>query len=150
MFRGVNTLNIDAKGRIAMPKRYHDRLKADCDGLLVVTADPARCLLIYPYPAWEKVEQRLNELPNIEGRHRFLQRLVVGHAMESPMDGQGRILLPPPLREFASLDKHATLLGQGSKFELWDKQTWHDRCEEWLNKDQEALPLSAELGSLTL
>ena len=150
MFRGVNPLKIDVKGRIAMPKRYHARLEEQCQGQLVVTVDPDSCLLIYPLPEWDVVERHVAGLPNMDPRNRQLQRLLLGYATDCPMDGSGRILLSQPLRDFAKLDKSAVLLGQGGKFELWDEELWDQRCQEWLNQDRQAQGLSAELGSLTL
>ena len=150
MFRGVNSLKIDVKGRIAMPKRYHARLEEQCQGQLVVTVDQDSCLLIYPLPEWDVVERRVAGLPNMDPRNRQLQRLLLGYATDCPMDGSGRILLSQPLRDFAKLDKNAVLLGQGGKFELWDEKLWEQRCQDWQKQDREAQGLSTELGSLTL
>ena len=123
MFRGVNVLNLDAKGRIAMPTRYREQLVEQCASRLVVTVDRDHCLLIYPFPDWEEIERKLVKLPSFNKQARSLQRLLVGHATESDMDGQGRILLAPPLRQFAQLEKRVVLIGQGNKFELWDERT---------------------------
>lgn len=151
MFRGINALNLDVKGRIAMPTRYHDQLRLQCDGQLIVTVDRDRCLLIYPLDVWEVIEQKLSAVPNV-GRPevRNLQRLTIGHATECGMDKSGRILVPPPLREFAELEKRVKLIGQGNKFELWNETTWNDRCEQWLAVGQDGGPLSVELETLSL
>ncbi|WP_019021436.1 MULTISPECIES: division/cell wall cluster transcriptional repressor MraZ [unclassified Thioalkalivibrio] len=130
MFRGVSQLNLDAKGRLAMPARYRDELVASCDGQLVVTVHPDRCLLVYPRPEWERVEQNLMSRPNLKPAVVRLQRLLVGHASDCELDGNGRLLLPQPLRKFAGMDKQVALLGQGKKFEIWDQATWDQRCEE--------------------
>lgn len=150
LFRGVNALNLDTKGRMAMPSRYRDRLHEQCDGQLIVTVDRDRCLLVYPQSEWEVIERKLATLPNLDVQTRRLQRLLIGYATECAMDGNGRILLPPPLREFAALDKRVVLIGQGNKFELWNEQTWNDCCEEWLAVDESVRPLSVELESLSL
>lgn len=150
MFRGVTNLNLDAKGRMAMPSRYRDRLLESCEGRLVLTVDRDGCLLVYPQPEWERIEQALMSRPNMDRQVRRLQRLLVGHATECDLDGQGRILLPTPLREFASLDKRAVLVGQGNKFELWDEDTWVRRREDWFREEDEAGDLSAALESLSL
>ena len=86
----------------------------------------------------------------MNARARRLQRLLIGHATEVELDSAGRILLPPPLREFADLDKRVILLGQGNKFELWNEVLWQDRREQWLTEDEGDQPLSAELESLSL
>lgn len=150
MFRGANTLNLDAKGRIAMPTRYHDQLKVQCDGQLIVTVDRDRCLLVYPQDVWEEIEKKLISMPNMGQQIRSLQRLTLGYATECAMDKSGRILLSPSLREFAELEKRVVLIGQGNKFELWNEATWRSRCEEWLAVGQDGSPLSVELESLSL
>lgn len=135
MFRGVSQLNLDAKGRLAMPARYRDALDASCNGQLVLTVDPDRCLLLYPFPEWERIEQSLMSRPNMNPGVRNLQRLLVGHATECELDGNSRLLLPTPLRQYAGLDKRVVLLGQGNKFEVWDESAWEDRCAQVLGGD---------------
>ena len=152
MFRGVAELSLDAKGRMAMPVRYRERLDERCAGRMVVTIDTdERCLLLYPMPEWEVIEEKLASLPSFNPHARRVQRLLTGHATEVDMDGNGRLLLPPSLRQFATLDKHVVLIGQGKKFELWDAALWNERRDSWLAEDsvgEEALP--PELLSLSL
>jgi len=151
MFRGVNNVKLDAKGRMAIPTRYRERLQERCGGQLVVTVDRDHCLLLYPLPDWEEIERKLIKLPSFNVQARRLQRLLVGHATEIDMDSHGRVLLPPPLREFASLDKDAVMLGQGNKFEIWDEASWSERRDGWLADDEnDNAPLPAELESLSL
>ncbi len=149
MFRGVNSISLDSKGRIAIPTRYREDLLARCAGRLIMTVDRDHCLLLYPLPEWEIIESKLVRLSSFNIQTRRLQRLLIGHATECDMDGAGRILLPAPLREFATLDKDIMLIGQGNKFELWDQGIWNERRTEWLAAtDNEEL--SAELQSLSL
>lgn len=149
MFRGVSPLTLDAKGRISMPAKHRDRLIERCGGHLVVTVDRDGCLLIYPLPDWEEVEAKLVRLSSTNKRARGLKRLLMGHAEELDLDGSGRVLLPAPLREFAKLDKHVVLVGQGNKFELWDEPTWHRLRDEWLAEDEgEDGELPGDLESL--
>jgi len=150
LFRGVNTLTLDAKGRMAMPTRYRDRLMSHCDGQLVVTIDRDHCLLLYPLPQWEELERKLVRLPSLNKQARRLQRLLIGHATEMELDSSGRILLPPPLREFAELDKHIVLIGQGNKFEIWNEAQWAERRDQWLNEVDGDEDLPGELESLSL
>ena len=124
MFRGVSHLALDNKGRLAIPARHRDALATNGDGRLVLTADPSRCLLLYPLPEWEPIQQRLMSLSSFNEKIRALQRLVVGHADDVELDAAGRILVPPALRQFATLDKRVVLVGQGNKFELWDETQW--------------------------
>jgi MraZ protein len=150
MFRGANKLTLDAKGRLVMPTRYRERLQERCGGKLVVTVDKDQCLLVYPIPDWEEIERKLMKLPSFDPRARRLQRLMVGHATELDLDAQGRVLLPPNLREFASLTRDAVLIGQGPRFELWDEEKWNQRRDEWLASEESATDLSAELEALSL
>jgi MraZ protein len=150
MFRGANKVTLDAKGRMVMPTRYRERLLERCDGKLVVTVDRDQCLLLYPLPDWEEIERKLMRLPTLNDQARRLQRLMVGHASDIEIDGHGRVLLPPKLREFAQLSRNAILIGQGSRFELWDEQRWDERRDEWLQAEDTAELLPPELGSLSL
>ncbi|HEB97013.1 MAG TPA: transcriptional regulator MraZ [Sedimenticola thiotaurini] len=151
MFRGVTQLNLDAKGRLAIPTRYRDRLREQCDSQLVITVDKDHCLLLYPLPEWVEIERKLMQLPSFDPVTRNLQRLMVGHATDVEMDGQGRVLLPPPLRQFAGLEKRVVMIGQGRKFELWDEELWNRQRDEWLDTvDMSQLDSSKNLGTITI
>lgn len=144
-------MSIDTKGRLAMPKNHRDRLEENGVKELVVTADPARCLVVYPKPVWEQVEKQLNELPNSSRTTRALQRLYIGYATDIELDGTGRMLLPNELREYASLDRKGVLIGQGKKFELWDERTWEIESEKWKQEVSELDPadMPAELQNIS-
>jgi|TARA_B100002019_G_scaffold249145_1_gene228368 MraZ protein len=117
---------MDAKGRIAMPTRYRDRLLDSSAGRLVVTIHlQAKCLLIYPLPVWEEIEIQIQELPALKAEVGRLQRLVLGYASDIELDGSGRMLLPNALRSHAQLDKKVVLVGQGKKLELWSEDLWN-------------------------
>jgi MraZ protein len=150
MYRGVNTLSLDAKGRLAVPTRYREALARQCNGQLVLTVDRDHCLLLYPLPEWEEIERKLVKLPSFNPQARRLQRLLIGHATECELDAAGRILLPPPLREFAGLDKDVVMIGQGNKFEIWSESAWNARRAEWLAQGGDEGPLPSELESLSL
>ncbi|MFL2482336.1 MAG: transcriptional regulator MraZ [Gammaproteobacteria bacterium] len=149
MFRGATKVTLDAKGRLAIPTRYRDRILSRSNGEVVVTVDRDYCLLIYPYPDWEEIERKLIRLPTMNKQARRLQRLMVGYATEMELDGNGRILISKELREFANLDRQAILLGQGKKFELWNDKSWSDKRDSWLNMEDE-IGLSGELDTLSL
>lgn len=151
MFRGVSILSLDVKGRLAIPARYREQLQACCASRLVITVDSDRCLLLYPEPNWKVIEHKLEQLPSFNPTARKLQRLYIGHAHDTGMDTQGRVLLPPELRRFASLDKRVALVGQSNKFELWDAETWNRRCDEWLSdEDLKQLESAADFASLSI
>lgn len=152
MFRGVTNLNLDAKGRMAIPARYRERLQAESDARVVVTVDRDGCLLLYPMREWEAIEAQLERLPSFNKQARRLQRLLIGHATECEFDAQGRILVPAPLREFAGIDRRVVLIGQGKKFELWDEDRWYEQRQAWLAADDgdEGGELPEALESLSL
>ncbi|MES9977341.1 MAG: division/cell wall cluster transcriptional repressor MraZ [Candidatus Thiodiazotropha sp. 6PLUC5] len=151
MFRGISSLNLDAKGRLAIPTRYREQLVDVCASELVITADKDHCQLIYPKPTWLEIEKKLMTMPTFDDAARNLQRLYIGSATEIDMDGQGRILLPQELRGFAGLDKKVALVGQINKFELWDEETYKSKQETWLQKvDLTDLDLPSEFKSLSI
>ena len=150
-FRGVSNLSLDAKGRIVLPARYRERLLEICQGQLIVTIDTDQpCLLIYPLPEWEQIEEKIEALPAFNPATRRIQRLLIGHATDVEVDGAtGRMLLSNPLREYARLGKKVVLIGQGKKFELWDEETWSERMDTWLNESGSSETPDA-LAELTL
>jgi MraZ protein len=152
MFRGVNLLQLDDKGRLTIPARHRDSLKVESDGQVVVTIDTEeRCLLLYPLPDWEMIERKIEALPSFNPAARRIQRLLIGHATEVELDTHGRLLLPPVLREYAGLQKSIVLIGQGKKFEIWDEERWNQGRESWLSQGLSAtenMPL--DLQSLSL
>ena len=149
-FRGASNLSLDAKGRIVLPARYRERLLEICQSQLIITIDTDQpCLLIYPYPEWELIEEKIEALPSFNPTTRRIQRLLIGHATEVEVDTNGRMLLSNPLREYARLGKKVVLIGQGKKFELWDELLWAERMETWLG-DGTGDEMPAALAELTL
>ena len=122
MFRGANAINLDTKGRLAIPTKYRQSLLDDCQGQLVCTVDTQQsCLLLYPLPEWEEIELKLSK--PVSYTH------LLGYASEGEMDKSGRILVPTPLRSFAKLSKEVMLVGQLNKFEIWDADIWAQQVE---------------------
>jgi transcriptional regulator MraZ len=151
MFRGAAKVTLDDKGRMVLPARFRERLLERSAGQLVVTVDRnGECLLLYPLNDWEPVERKLMDLPTLHAQARRLQRLMVGHATDLSLDGHGRMLLPPELREVVGLDRHAMLIGQGNRCELWDETRWLDRRATWLKSEAATTDLSAQLDTLSL
>lgn len=151
MFRGVSSINLDDKGRLAVPTRYRAELSDCCDNQLVVTVGLDKCLLLYPLPEFEEIERKLVKLPALNKKAKRLQRLLIGHATECELDGQGRFLIPEPLRNFAELERRTALIGQGNKFEIWDEAGWVAARDAWIDEEQaDEDELSPELGSLSL
>jgi MraZ protein len=151
VFRGINPINLDAKGRVALPAKYRDRVTDRCDGHMVLTVHPFdRCLLLYPLTDWEVIEAQVNALPNSTSRQaRRLQHLMVGYATELDLDAANRLLLPAMHRDHAELDKRLILVGQGQKFEVWNEARWTSMTEAYLNEPVDA-DASVELTNLSL
>jgi len=151
MFRGVNQINLDAKGRMAIPARYREKITTCCDGQLVATIDTEeRCLLLYPLEEWEVIQEKIESLSSFNPASRRIQRLLIGHATDLDMDGNGRLLLPAPLREYAELDKKIVLLGQGQKFEIWSESRWLATREEYLQEVEGGMAMPEELQNFSL
>lgn len=151
MFRGVQHINMDAKGRLAMPARQREPLLAQCAGQIVVTIDTqASCLVIYPLPEWERIEREIQSLPALKPAVKRFQRLVLGYATDMELDANGRMLLPQPLRDYAQLDKKLVLVGQGNKLELWSEELWIAERDQALLDSGPDAELPDELMSLTL
>ncbi len=137
MLRGAHAITLDSKGRLALPTKYRDRLRDESEGQLICTIDITHpCLLLYPLPEWEAIEKKLRALSTMDPLERRLQRLLLGHASECELDGNGRFLLPAPLRQHAKLEKQVMLVGQLNKFEIWSDAAWLAQVDE----DLGALP----------
>ena len=121
VFQGASSLSLDAKGRLSVPTRHRDVLSATAAGQLTITKHPHGCLMVFPRPEWEKFRERIATLPMDA---QWWKRIFLGNAMDVEMDGTGRVLVSPELREAAGISKEAVLLGMGSYFELWDKSTY--------------------------
>ena len=149
MFRGVQHINLDAKGRLSVPARQRESLLDISSGSVVITIDTqSSCLVMYPLREWERVERDVQDLPTLNPAVRRFQRLVLGYASDLDLDSNGRILLPGALREYANLEKRVVLVGQGNKLELWSESLWEAECEAALAADSGDLP--AELMELKL
>lgn len=148
MFRGTTTINLDNKGRLAIPTRHRDAL---AQGLVCTIDLYQSCLLLYPLSEWELIEQKLATLSSMDPVERRIQRLLLGHACECQMDNAGRILLPVLLRQHAQFDKTVMLVGQLNKFELWDETIWSKQIEsDLLIAPADMEKLSDKLKNLTI
>ncbi|GAB6140243.1 division/cell wall cluster transcriptional repressor MraZ [Methylosoma difficile] len=155
MFRGTSSINIDEKGRFAIPTKYRDELQACCDRKLIVTiamtarcAGEKGCLWLYPENEWEKVEKTINALPTLNETAINLKRFFIGNATECDMDAQGRLLLPDKLRKYAGMDKKIVLVGLGEKFEVWNEEAFNAKETAFFAGDGSDKGLE-ELGSLS-
>ncbi len=150
MYFGETAINLDAKGRLAMPIRYREAIQEQCNGRLVLTysAFDSGALYLYPEQEWERVRDSVTGLSTFNPGHRSLQRKLVGSASAVEPDGNGRIQLPQTLRQVAGLEKRVVLLGMGSRFEIWNETILNQkRTEEERSLDEAA---SEEMTRLVL
>ena len=117
MFQGASALNLDAKGRMSIPARHRDALAVQCESRLTLTKHPHGCLLLFPRPVWESHREQIAAWPMSA---RAWQRIFLGNASDVEMDGAGRILIAPELRNAVGLTRDVMMLGMGSHFEIWD------------------------------
>ncbi|WP_045858139.1 division/cell wall cluster transcriptional repressor MraZ [Teredinibacter purpureus] len=146
MFQGSNAINMDAKGRMAIPAKCRDSLASACGGRIVMTAHTQdRCVLVYPEPEWQEILPKIEALPTFNKASLRAQRLLIGYATSLELDSNGRVLVPPTLRDYANLDKKLMLVGLGKKFELWSEEAW---LASVADLDDEELP--EEMMTLSL
>ena len=147
MFRGNHQITMDAKGRLAVPKKYRDCLVVESGPKMVITTGEYEdCLVVFPLPEWQRIEKKLREHPDLKpeadeearAKAEWTCRLVIGNATDCDIDSHGRLLIPPPLREHADLKKQVRMVGWTEKFELWDESKWSARSAEEFarNKDR--------------
>ena len=146
MFTGSYAISMDPKGRMAIPTRIRDALVESCGGRLVVTAHTEdRCLLVYPEPEWLTLLPQIEALPSFNKVSQRVKRIMIGYANTLEIDTNGRVLVPPTLREYANLDKKMMLVGQGKKLELWSEESWLALLNEPADDE-----IPAEMLSLSL
>ena len=151
MFRGVQHVNMDVKGRMAIPARQREPILNICNGKLVLTIDTqSTCLVLYPIGEWDRIELEVQNLPALKPQIKRFQRLVLGYATDVDLDSSGRLLLPPSLREYAHLEKRLVLVGQGNKLELWAENLWLEERDDALAEREAEVSLPDELVSLSL
>ena len=132
MLMGEYNHTIDSKGRLIIPVKFRDVL----GDRFVVTRGMGNCLSIYPMADWEKMTEKVAQLPMTDKKGRDFKRYIVSAATECELDKMGRILLPQPLRTFAGLGKDVVLVGQIDFIEIWDKDKWTEVQEAFNDPDK--------------
>jgi MraZ protein len=148
VFQGASQINLDAKGRMAVPTRVRDPLTQGGTVGVVLTAHPDGCLVLYPAPAWEPVRAKVMSFPSTNAQASLWKRLLVGFAEDLALDGAGRLLVSPELRAYAHIEKQVMFVGQGSHFEVWDLESWNAQLERLRSGGSETLPPGMENFSL--
>lgn len=124
-FSGKYYYNLEEKGRLIIPAPFREIISSNYSPKLYITnAAFDRCLHIYPYEEWIRLEEKVRGLPKMLEEVRFFMRRVIASAQESAMDKQGRILIPAALREDAGINGEVVIVGQIDKIELWDRKEW--------------------------
>ena len=148
MYRGATLLNLDGKSRLAIPTKYREILILDSSRSIVLTAHPHGCLLLYPKSAWEPIQEKVMQFSSFDKKSSGLQRLLVGYAEDVNIDSSGRILLSSELRMFSGIEKNLMLVGQGTHFELWSKDSWEEEINQIDINQADSLP--DQLGDFSL
>jgi MraZ protein len=132
VFFGETAVNLDGKGRLAIPVRYRDSIQEQCSGRMVLTysAFDSGALWLYPENEWERVRDEVTRLSTFNPGHRSLQRRLVGSATALELDASGRIQLPLTLRQVAGLEKRVVMMGMSSRFELWNEAILNQKRAE--------------------
>ncbi len=126
MFLGTHTPRLDEKGRLFLPAKYRDRLA----GGLVVTRGQERCLFIFPMDEFVKIADQMSQAPTTSKAVRNYMRVFLSGASDEVPDKQGRFTIPAALRQYAGLDREVTVIGAGSRLEVWDSGVWSAYLEE--------------------
>jgi len=119
VFQGASALTVDGKGRVTIPARHRELLMAAVQGQLTITRHPVGCLMVFPRPAWEQFRDKLLTLPWSADP---VRRIFLGNAVDVEIDSGSRVLVSPELRAAAGITKDVTMLGMGSRLELWDRE----------------------------
>ena len=122
MFLGTHTPRLDDKGRMILPAKFREKFAAG----LVMTRGQERCLYVFPMNEFERIAAAMNTTPVTLRAVRDYQRVLLSGASDEIPDKQGRVTIPPLLREYAGLSKECTVIGAGNRVEIWDTQAWND------------------------
>jgi MraZ protein len=123
LFRGRYEHTIDDKGRISIPVKFREILNDKFDERLVIT-NIDNCLVAFPYSVWSVIEEKVQGLSVLKREANAFLRFFYSSAIDCVVDKQGRLLIPPTLREYADLRKEVMLVGEGKKIEIWSKERW--------------------------
>ena len=136
MFYGSHSINMDAKGRIAVPARVRESLQEQGSGRIVVTAHTEnRCLHVFPESQWLEILPVIESLPSFNKVSRRTKLLLIGHACPLEWDTNSRILLPSTLRDYGNLEKKLILVGQGKSMELWGEAEFTEYIDAPIDSD---------------
>ena len=142
MFIGEYVYSLDKKRRLSIPAKF----RKDLGKKAVVTRGLDNCLVLYPMSEWEKLAQKLQELPAAKGEARGFVRIMLSGAIDVRLDKLGRILVPDYLTKYASLKKNIAVIGLGNRIEIWDEKKWQIYKTKTETKVEDIAERLEELG----
>ena len=145
MFRGRFEHSIDLKGRVSVPVKFREILATHSDERLILT-NFDNCLWGYPVAEWRIIEDKVAALPQFKPEVKALQRVFISAATECPVDKQGRILIPPTLRDYAGISKDLVFVGMTKRIEIWSQERWQKVFTESQENIGEMTDKLADLG----
>jgi len=132
VFQGKHLHNLDEKGRTSIPASFRKVVQGLGGNQLILTRDHSPCLIAFTMDIWQRVTENLAKKSMLDPRVMAFERVFTGHAFEAAIDRQGRILIPPHLREHAGLEKEVVFTGRINKFELWQPARWDEAVTQSL------------------
>lgn len=148
MFRGSSAHTLDSKGRIIVPTRFRHVIRDGGGGAVMITRMD-KSLFAYALDQWGKIEEKILALAEKSDAMRRFRRVFVGGAFECTCDRQGRVLIPPTLREYAQLEKEIVLVGVLDHFEIWSKDNW-EKENQLMESDMLKEEVRGEISRLGL
>lgn len=142
MLLGEYQHNLDNKGRVAIPAKFKEKLTAGA----IITRGLDNCLFVFASKEWESLAQKLVALPLAQANSRAFVRLMLAGAMDTAIDGQGRILIPDYLRRYADLKKQVIIAGLYNRVEIWDAERWSEYKKKTEGASEEIAEKLSELG----
>lgn len=133
MFLGTYLHLIDDKGRLSLPRKFREVIKGKNEKRLILTPLKS-CLIVHPLLEWEKLISEIEKLPQFDEKKRNFRRLLFSNAFETPLDAQGRILIPQQMRTLVGLNKEVAIIGLNATFEIWPREKWEKKYQEILNE----------------
>ena len=143
MFRGRYEHTMTDKGRVSMPAKFREVCKEKYGDETFVITNFDKCLVAYPLKEWNEIERKVAELPQFKKEVISFLRYLMGGAVDCPLDGQGRVLIPQPLRNHAHINRDVMMIGMLTRIEIWSKEVWEveqsERAYEEFKKSREIL-----------
>jgi MraZ protein len=148
MFRGSSTHKLDQKGRLSIPSRFKKEIESEDSNLLFLTIMDS-CIKAYPESKWKELELNFKNQKNKSKKMRRFYRTFIGNVSECEIDKQGRIIIPPNLRDYAELEKDVVLVGVLEEFEIWSEHKWAEETKQH-EEDLDLEEFQEEIATLGL